>query len=182
MKVIHRPFEGCFVLEPTVFEDARGFFYEFYNKRTFERVTGLQVDFVQDNLAGSVKNVFRGMHFQKPPYQQAKLISVTEGKILDVIADIRPGSPTFGQWYAVELSEQNHLQLFIPKGFAHGYLVLSDRAKVFYKTDEFYRPEYDSGFRFDDPRVGIRLPVPRQKLILSEKDKHLPSFDEIVRP
>ena len=181
MKIIREPFPGCFLLEPRIFSDERGFFTEFFNKNTFKKITGIVPDFVQDNLAASRKNVLRGMHFQKPPYQQAKLVSCLQGAILDIIVDIRPDSPTFLQYFSVELSEQNHYQLYVPKGFAHGYLALTDRVLVYYKTDEFYRPEADAGFRYNDPQVNLPWNVPENQLILSEKDKHLPFVKDIFR-
>ncbi|NPA45649.1 MAG: dTDP-4-dehydrorhamnose 3,5-epimerase [Chlorobi bacterium] len=179
MKVIAQPFDGCFLLEPRVFEDERGFFYEFYQKKKFREATGLDVDFVQDNMAGSRKYVFRGIHFQQKPYEQAKLVSVVRGSVMDFVVDLRPGSPTFGRWYAAELNEENRRQLFIPKGFGHAYLSLSGDTKVFYKTDEYYHPQYDAGIRFDDPEIGLKLPVEAEKLILSEKDRNLPYLREI---
>ncbi len=181
MKIIEEPFRGVFLLEPRVFEDRRGFFYEYYNKEKFRAATGLDVDFVQDNLAGSTYGVFRGMHFQREPYAQAKLVGCVEGEILDIIVDIRPESPDFGRWYGVRLSAANRRQLFIPKGFAHGYLALSPQVKVFYKTDCFYRPDYDAGFRWNDPSVGIELPLPSGELILSDKDLHLPPLRQALK-
>ncbi len=180
MRLIKEPLPGCFVLEPKIFTDQRGFFYEFFNLKTFEKVTGLHIKFVQDNLAESRKNVLRGMHFQKEPYAQAKLISVVQGKLLDTVVDLRKNSPTFLKYFQIELSEENKLQLFIPKGFAHGYLALSNQVKIFYKTDEFYHPEYDAGFRFDDPLIRIPWPAEVRNFILSEKDRNLPYLEQIL--
>ncbi len=174
MKIIDRPFEGSFLLQPDIYTDKRGFFSEIFNLNKFREATGLNIRFVQDNLAGSFKNVFRGMHFQRQPYEQAKLITCLQGKILDIIVDLRPGSPTFKKTFQVELSVENRYQLFVPKGFAHGYLALTDRVLVMYKTDEFYHPEADGGFHYQDPSVDIRLPVDDQVLILSGKDQALP--------
>ena len=179
MEIIDRPFEGSFLLKPRVFSDHRGFFYEFFRETEFRKITGLDTRFVQDNLAGSVRHVFRGIHFQRKPYEQAKLVSVIQGSILDIIVDLRRDSPTFARWYAAELTEENKHQLFIPKGFGHAYLVLSPTAKVFYKTDEYYHPEYDAGIRFDDPTIRLSLPVAMEDLILSEKDKNLPYLHQI---
>ncbi|NPA43229.1 MAG: dTDP-4-dehydrorhamnose 3,5-epimerase [Chlorobi bacterium] len=180
MKILKRIFDGVLLLEPRIFRDDRGFFYEFYNEKRFREVTGLNVRFVQDNLAKSGYGVLRGMHFQKAPGRQAKLVSVIKGKILDVITDIRPDSPTFLQWYAVELSEENRYQLFIPKGFAHGYLSLAEETYVFYKTDAFYDAALDAGFRFNDPRVGIRWPFDLNRAVISPKDRQLPFIDELL--
>ncbi len=180
MKLVEEPLPGCLLLQPDVHMDRRGFFYEFFNQKTFEKITGLSVKFVQDNLAESQKNVLRGMHFQKEPYAQSKLISVVQGKLLDVVVDLRRNSPTFLKYYQIVLSDENKLQLFIPKGFAHGYLALSDQVKIFYKTDAFYHPEYDAGFRFDDPHVNIPWPGNVSEFILSEKDMNLPSVEQIL--
>ncbi len=179
MKIIDRPFEGSFLLQPAVYRDNRGFFSELFNLRNFRKITGLDITFVQDNLAGSRKNVFRGMHFQRKPYEQAKLVSCLRGKILDIIVDLRPESDTFLQSYQVELSEENRYQLFVPKGFAHGYLALTGEVLVWYKTDEFYHPEADGGFHFRDPSVNIVLSVEDTELILSAKDKQLPFIKDL---
>jgi dTDP-4-dehydrorhamnose 3,5-epimerase len=180
MKIVPVSLKDSFLIRPEIYEDRRGFFFEFFNLNTFKELTGLDIRFVQDNLAGSGKNVLRGLHFQKKPYEQAKLVSVVKGEILDVIVDLRPGSPTFKQTFSVLLNDSNRLQLFIPKGFAHGYLALAPENLVFYKTDEFYRPHYDAGIRFDDPELQIDWPVDKAGLILSEKDKHLPFLKEIL--
>jgi len=180
MQIIEQPFEGCFLIKPHVFEDERGFFYEFFQEKKFKELTGLDIRFVQDNLAGSTQYVFRGIHFQKPPYEQSKLVSAVQGSILDIVVDLRPHSPTLGRWYATQLDEVNKHQLFIPKGFGHAYLVLSERALVFYKTDEFYHPEYDAGVRYDDPRIALELPVDDSLLILSGKDRQLPFLSQIT--
>jgi len=179
MKIVRKAFDGVLVLEPEIYTDNRGFFYEFYNKKTFAEVTGLDVDFVQDNLAKSAYGVLRGMHFQRPPYEQAKLVSVIKGEIFDVVVDIRPHSPTFKQWFSVVLNDRNRYQLYIPKGFAHGYLSLEPETYVFYKTDAFYRKDYDAGFRFNDPETGIEWPEIDGTYIISEKDRHLPFLKEL---
>ncbi len=165
------------LLRPKVFEDDRGYFVESYNKRDFLEV-GIDTEFVQDNQAKSVYGVIRGLHYQLPPYAQAKLVRVIKGKIIDVALDIRPGSPTFGQYFVIELSEDNHLQLFIPKGFAHGYAVLSDEAVVFYKTDEYYNPQAEAGIYYADPDLGIDWAIAEKDRIISDKDKKLPPFKQ----
>jgi len=179
MKIIRKIFDGVLVLEPQIYTDKRGFFYEFYNRKRFQEVTGLNINFVQDNLAKSGYGVLRGMHFQRPPAEQAKLVSVVKGKILDVITDIRPDSPTFLQWFSIELSDENRYQLFIPRGFAHGYLSLADETYVFYKTDAFYDARYDAGFRYNDPRVGIDWNFDLARAVISPKDQRLPFTHEI---
>ena len=175
MEVIKTAIEGVLILEPRVFRDARGYFFESFSRRDFERqvvpVLGHDVDFVQDNESMSAYGVVRGLHFQKPPYAQSKLVRCVRGKVLDVAVDLRKGSPTFGQHVAVELSEENHRQFFIPKGFAHGFAVLSEVAVFQYKCDEFYHPEADAGIQLLDPALGIDWQVPAERMILSEKDR-----------
>ena len=175
MEVIKTAIEGVLILEPRVFRDARGYFFESFSRRDFERqvvpVLGHDVDFVQDNESMSAYGVVRGLHFQKPPYAQSKLVRCVRGKVLDVTVDLRKGSPTFGQHVAVELSEENHRQFFIPKGFAHGFAVLSEVAVFQYKCDEFYHPEADAGIQLLDPALGIDWQVPAERMILSEKDR-----------
>jgi len=179
MKVIKRVLNGVLILQPRIFHDDRGFFYEYFNRNAFREATGLEIEFVQDNLAHSRYGVLRGMHFQRAPYRQAKLVGVIKGEIFDVVADIRPGSPTFGQWFSVILNDINRYQLFIPKGFAHGYLSLADDTYVFYKTDAFYHRDFDAGFRYDDPRTAIRWPEIKGGYILSEKDRNLPFLKDL---
>lgn len=162
--------EGLVTIEPRIFRDQRGYFYESYNARDFEAATGFKVDFVQDNQAFSRYGVLRGLHFQLPPHTQAKLVSVVRGRVLDVAVDLRKGSPTYGRYEAVELSGDNHLKLFIPGGFAHGYLVLSRTALFQYKCDSLYAPEAEGGLAWDDPDIGIRWPMDRDDLIFSPKD------------
>ena len=161
--------EGVVVVEPTVFGDARGYFMETYNKAEFD-AAGLKVNFVQDNESMSSYGVMRGLHFQRPPFTQSKLVRVVKGKVLDVAVDIRKGSPTYGKHVAVELTESNHRQLFIPKGFAHGFVVLSYQAIFQYKCDEFYHPEVDGGISILDDSLGIDWKIPTEKAILSDKD------------
>ncbi|MBO6169678.1 MAG: dTDP-4-dehydrorhamnose 3,5-epimerase [Bacteroidales bacterium] len=169
MEVIKTDIAGLLILKPRVFEDERGYFMESYSFRDFERLVS-PVHFVQDNESMSSYGVVRGLHFQKPPYTQSKLVRCVVGRVLDVAVDIRKGSPTFGQHVAVELSAENHLQFFIPKGFAHGFSVLSESALFQYKCDEFYHPEADAGILLSDPALGIDWQVPSEKMILSAKD------------
>ncbi len=170
MEVIKTDIEGLVVIKPRVFEDERGYFFESFSARDFSDAVG-PVQFVQDNESMSCYGVVRGLHFQKAPYTQSKLVRCVRGKVLDVAVDIRKGSPTFGRHVAVELSEENHLQFFIPKGFAHGFSVLSDVAVFQYKCDEFYHPEADAGIQLTDPALGIDWRIPYGKMILSAKDR-----------
>ena len=174
MEIIKTEIEGVFIIEPRVFGDARGYFFESFNSREFAEKTGLNITFVQDNESMSHYGVLRGLHFQQPPFAQSKLVRVVKGRVLDVAVDIRIGSPTFGQHVAVDLTENNHRQLFIPRGFAHGFVVLSETAVFQYKCDEFYHPEADGGISITDESLGIDWRIPAEKAILSEKDtKHL---------
>lgn len=173
MKIIDTPISGLYVIEPKIFGDSRGFFFESYNRATFEKY-GIQYDFKQDNYAKSSYGVIRGLHFQKEPYAQTKLVSVTRGKVLDVVVDLRRSSPTFLQSFKVELSCENRKQILVPKGFAHGYSVLSNEAELSYKCDDFYHPESEGGIRFDDPQLKIDWGIPEDKAILSDKDLKLP--------
>lgn len=170
MNIIKTDIEGVVIIEPKVFGDSRGYFFESYSQRDFNSLVG-EVNFVQDNESKSCYGVIRGLHFQKPPFEQSKLVRVVKGKVLDVAVDIREGSPTFGKYVAVELSEENHRQLFIPKGFAHGFSVLSEEAVFQYKCDNFYAPEYEGAIAWDDPALGIDWRIPVDKVIISEKDK-----------
>lgn len=183
MKVIRTALDGVLILEPRVFEDARGWFFESFSQRDFDAqvapVLGHSVTFVQDNESCSSYGVVRGLHFQKAPHAQAKLVRCVSGRVLDVAVDIRPGSPTFGQWTAVELSGENHRQCFIDKGFAHGFSVLSERAVFQYKCDDFYYPETEGAVSALDPALGIDWQVPAEAMILSEKDQHHPLLSEL---
>ena len=170
MEIVQTALNGLVVLRPRVFEDARGYFFESFSLRDFEDLIG-PVNFVQDNESMSSLGVVRGLHFQKPPFTQAKLVRCTLGKVLDVAVDIRRGSPTFGQHFTVELSDENHLQFFIPKGFAHGFSVLSEKAVFQYKCDEFYHPEADAGVLLTDPSLGIDWKIPTENMIISAKDR-----------
>lgn len=173
MDVIKTNIEGVFVIEPRVFEDARGYFFESFSQREFDAKVG-PVRFVQDNESKSSYGVMRGLHFQAPPFAQSKLVRCVRGSVLDVAVDIRRGSPTYGQHVAVELSEENHRQFFIPRGFAHGFAVLSEEAVFQYKCDEYYHPESEGGISILDSSLGIDWHIPAEHVILSEKDtKHL---------
>lgn len=172
MKVIETAIEGVVILEPQVFGDSRGYFFESFSLRVFEELVG-KVNFVQDNESKSSYGVVRGLHYQLPPYTQAKLVRVVKGQVLDVAVDLRKGSKTFGRHVAVELSEENKRQFFVPKGFAHGFAVLSEEAIFQYKCDNYYAPGNEGGIQFDDPALGIDWRIPREKMILSDKDlKH----------
>ena len=169
MNVIETGIEGLLILEPRIFQDARGYFFESFSQREFEEKVGT-VRFVQDNESMSTYGVMRGLHFQRPPYTQSKLVRCVSGRVLDVAVDIRLGSPTYGQHVAVELSAENHRQFFISKGFAHGFAVLSETAVFQYKCDEFYHPEADDGISILDGSLGIDWRIPADKAILSERD------------
>ena len=175
MNVIPTAIPDVLILEPKIFGDARGYFFESWNRARF-REAGIDCDFLQDNESKSRYGVLRGLHFQKMPYTQAKLVRVISGRVLDVAVDIRRQSPTFGQHVAVELSGDDHRQLFIPRGFAHGFAVLSEEAVFAYKCDNVYMPSSEAGIRLDDPSLGIDWQVPRDKWILSEKDTRHPAF------
>jgi dTDP-4-dehydrorhamnose 3,5-epimerase len=164
---------GLFIFEPKVFGDSRGYFLEAYNEKNFSQ-QGVRENFVQDNESSSTYGVIRGLHYQASPYEQAKLIRVIEGRILDVVVDIRKGSPAYGKSYAVELSGENKKQLFIPIGFAHGFSVLSEKAVVLYKCNNFYNKESESGILYNDPQLNIDWKIPAGKAIVSDKDKILP--------
>lgn len=169
MEVIKTEIDGVYIIEPKVFKDARGYFFESYSKREFDEKIG-KIDFVQDNESCSSYGVMRGLHFQRPPFSQAKLVRCVRGKVLDVAVDLRKDSPTFGKHVAVELSEENHRQFFIPKGFAHGFAVLSEIAVFQYKCDEYYHPEADGGISILDDSLGIDWRIDPAKAILSGKD------------
>ena len=177
MKLTLTPIKDLVVIEPKVFGDERGYFYEAYNKNTF-RELGLDYDFVQDNQSFSRKGVLRGLHFQKE-FPQAKLVRVIEGEVFDVAVDLRKDSPTFGKWYGVTLSGENKKMFMIPRGFAHGFLVLSDTAVFSYKCDDFYHPNDEGGIMFNDHDIGVEWPKIDVEYILSEKDKKHPGFKEI---
>jgi len=181
MNVIKTPIEGLLVIEPQVFHDARGYFVETYNEERYQQA-GISARFVQDNQSCSSYGVVRGLHFQRPPYTQAKLVCCTQGKVLDVAVDLRKDSPTFGQWFSVELTEENHRQFFIPRGFAHGFSVLSEKAVFTYKCDNLYHPEADGGLLLNDPDLNIDWQVPEKERILSEKDTKHPLLKDLHNP
>lgn len=179
MKYTETEISGVWVLEPKVFEDARGYFMETWREADFNKAIGHEVHFVQDNQSKSSRGVLRGLHYQKGAASQAKLVRVLQGSVIDVAVDLRKSSPTFGKHVAVELTEDNKRQLFIPRGFAHGFIVLSETAVFTYKVDNAYAPETECSIRYDDPRLAIEWPIPADLLILSEKDlKRAVSFDE----
>ena len=181
MKVITTSIDGVFIIEPRIFEDSRGYFFESFSQREFEEKIG-PINFVQDNESKSSYGVMRGLHFQRPPFTQSKLVRCVNGAVLDVAVDIRKGSPTYGQHVAVELTEDNHRQFFIPKGFAHGFAVLSETAVFQYKCDEFYHPEADGGISILDDSLNIDWCIPTDKVILSDKDTKHPLLKEFVSP
>ena len=170
MKIRETGISGLVVIEPDVFGDSRGYFMESFSCRKFMELTGIDVNFVQDNESKSSYGVLRGLHFQRPPHAQSKLVRVVKGAVLDVAVDIRKGSPTFGKHVAVELTEDNHRQFFVPRGFAHGFVVLTDEVVFQYKCDNFYAPESEGAIAWDDPDLGIDWKVPADKIILSAKD------------
>lgn len=172
---------GVMILEPRVFQDARGYFFESYKEKEFNTEVA-KVKFVQDNESCSTRGVMRGLHFQRPPHAQAKLVRCVRGAVLDVAVDIRKGSPTFGEHVAVELTEENHRMFFIPKGFAHGFAVLSDTAVLQYKCDNYYAPEADGGISILDESLGIDWRIPIEEAILSEKDKNHPLLMDFDSP
>ena len=181
MNTIKTDIEGVVIIEPRIFKDARGYFFESYSKKEFDEKVA-PVDFVQDNESCSTRGVMRGLHFQRPPYTQAKLVRCVKGAVLDVAVDIRKGSPTYGRHVAVELTEDNHRQFFIPKGFAHGFAVLSDVAVFQYKCDEFYHPEADAGISILDDTLGIDWQIDPAEAILSDKDKNHPFLADFDSP
>jgi dTDP-4-dehydrorhamnose 3,5-epimerase len=177
MKVTETGFPGLKIIEPRVFEDPRGYFFESYNLEKF-RDAGIEIHFVQDNQSKSQFGVIRGLHYQNNPHAQTKLIRVLQGKIYDVAVDLRSGSPTKGKWYGVELSDENKLQLLIPKGFAHGFSVLTESTIVLYKCDAVYQPQSEAGILYNDPELKIDWKIPAGKEIISAKDKNLQNFKE----
>lgn len=176
MRFIETKLEGCFVIEPTVFKDDRGYFMESFNENTFEKGIGKKIHFVQDNQSYSSKGVLRGLHYQCGEHAQAKLVRVLEGEVLDVAVDLRPNSKTFGHYESIILTAENQKQFFVPRGFAHGFLVLSDTATFFYKCDNFYNKESEGGLIYNDPTLNIDWQTPLDHLIISDKDKILPTL------
>jgi dTDP-4-dehydrorhamnose 3,5-epimerase len=178
MRIEQTPLKDCFIIHEKVHGDARGYFIETYNQRDFKAATGLEIEFVQDNQSRSTKGVLRGLHMQRGSSAQAKLVRVLEGAVLDIAVDLRKGSPSFGQHYAIELTADNHKQFFVPAGFAHGFVVLSETATFFYKVDKFYEPGNEVGIMYNDQDLNIDWRLSESEIILSEKDKTLGSFAE----
>ena len=175
MEVVKTLIEGVVIIEPRLFKDDRGYFFESFNQREFEEKV-CKTTFVQDNESNSSYGVIRGLHFQKPPFTQSKIVRVIKGSVLDVAVDLRQSSPTFGKYVSAELSEENQRQFFIPRGFAHGFLVLSEEAIFIYKVDNAYVPQAEASIRFNDETIGIEWPIAEEQLLLSPKDKTAPSF------
>ena len=182
MEVIKTTIKDVLIIEPKVFGDERGYFFESFNAKEFLEKTGLNINFVQDNESLSRYGVLRGLHFQLPPYTQSKLVRVVKGRVLDVVVDIRKGSPTYGQYEMCELTEENHRQFFVPKGMAHGFSVLSKLAVFQYKCDDFYHPEAEGAIAWNDADVAIPWPIPSEDVILSEKDRHHPCLKDFDSP
>jgi len=180
MKATETKLKGCFLIEPQVFYDSRGYFFESFNTEKFERLTGQQGNFVQDNQSASVFGVIRGLHFQKGDSAQAKLVRAIEGAVLDVAVDIRPDSETYGQWVAYELSAENHLQLYVPRGFAHGFSVLTENAVFAYKCDNLYDKAAEGGILYSDPTLAIDWRIPAGAELISEKDEALLPFAQLA--
>jgi dTDP-4-dehydrorhamnose 3,5-epimerase len=178
MPFISTDIPDLLVFEPKVFADSRGYFFESYSEKIFEQ-QGLHLHFVQDNQSSSSYGVIRGLHYQLNPHAQTKLVRVLAGRILDVAVDVRNGSPTYGKYFSIELSDENKKQLLVPKGFAHGFSVLSERAVVMYKCDAFYSKESEGGFRFDDPALNIDWQIPHDKAVISDKDQVLPFLESV---
>jgi dTDP-4-dehydrorhamnose 3,5-epimerase len=179
MRIEHTPLKDCFIIHNKVFRDDRGYFFESFNKKTFSDATGLDIDFVQDNQSKSEYGVLRGLHFQKGVHAQAKLVRVLEGTVLDVVVDIRKDSPTYRKSFCLELSASSDTQLFVPRGFAHGFLVLSKTATFFYKCDNFYNKGSETGIAYNDPELGIDWKIDHGAIILSDKDKANPTLKQI---
>ena len=173
MEIIKTKLNDCFIIKPTLFEDERGYFFESFHQKKFQQSTGLKIEFVQDNQAKSNYGILRGLHFQKGEFAQAKLVSVIKGKVIDVAVDMRPESSTFLQHIAIELSEKNHLQLFVPRGFAHGYSVLEDNTIFFYKCDNYYNKESEGGVIYNDATLNIDWQLKPEEMLISDKDKLL---------
>ena len=179
MEIIKTKLDGVFIIEPDVFGDDRGYFYESFNAKKFKEQTGIEVNFVQDNESKSKYGVVRGLHFQKGDYAQTKLVHVAKGRILDIAVDIRKDSLTYGKHVAIELSDINHRQLYISKGFAHGFSVLSEEAVFQYKCDNYYAPQSEGGILWNDPTIGIDWQIPFSDIVLSEKDKKHPLLKDL---
>jgi len=178
MRIEKTKLEGCYIIHDTVHGDNRGYFFESFHQQRFYEQTGLNINFVQDNQSKSQRGVLRGLHFQQQEHAQAKLVRVLQGKVLDVAVDLRKNSPTFGEHMAVELSEESRTQFFVPRGFAHGFVVLSETAVFFYKCDNFYNKESEGGIIYNDAELGIDWQIPASEILLSDKDKLLPRLQE----
>lgn len=178
MQVEETPLKDCFLIKPTIFEDHRGIFLETYHRKRLAELTGIDAEFVQDNQSVSSYGVLRGLHYQKGDFAQTKIVRVIFGKVLDVVVDLRPDSPTFKKTYSAILDDQNLYQLYVPKGFGHGFLTLSEKSVFAYKCDDYYRPGSEGGIIYNDPDLNIDWNFPEDKMILSEKDKNLPTFKE----
>lgn len=176
MKIRSTPLKDCYIIEPTIFEDERGYFFEKFNEKKFEDLTGMNGHFVQDNISRSSYGVLRGLHLQKGEHAQAKLVSCLEGKVWDVAVDLREDSPTFGKWFGVELTPENKLQLYVPRGFGHGFSVISENAVFAYKCDNFYNKESEGSVKYNDEDLQIDWKLDEKDMILSEKDENAPSF------
>lgn len=181
MKVKEAYLKGCYIITPNIFEDERGCFYESFNTRIFKELTGVQVSFVQDNVSKSFKGVLRGLHFQTGNNAQAKLVQVLKGKVMDVCVDLREGSQTFGKYFSIILDEVNRTQLFIPRGFAHGFFVLEDNTVFTYKCDNFYNKDSEAGILYNDEYLNIDWRIGNQKTIISKKDQDLPKFKDFFK-
>lgn len=179
MEIIKTSIQDCLIVKPAIFTDARGYFLESFNAQRFNEATGLNLQFVQDNQSQSTYGVLRGLHFQTGEHAQAKLVRVLKGEVLDVAVDLRPNSPTYGQYESIVLSEENKLQFFVPRGFAHGFVVLSESAEFFYKCDNYYNKASEGGLHYADPTLNIEWKVPAEDLLVSEKDAILPFLAEI---
>ena len=181
MQVIETSINGVVIIEPKLFKDNRGYFYESFNVKEFNDKVG-SINFVQDNESKSSYGVLRGIHFQKPPFSQAKLVRVIKGKVLDIAVDLRKGSPTYGQWEGVYLSAENKRQFYVPEGFAHGFVVLSDVAEFSYKCTDFYHPNDEGGLAWNDPEIGVEWPIPEDmELTISEKDQKWPGIASLKK-
>ncbi|WP_066441118.1 dTDP-4-dehydrorhamnose 3,5-epimerase [Chryseobacterium sp. CCH4-E10] len=178
MKIKETPLKDCYIIEPTIFEDDRGYFFEKYNEKRFEELTGMNGHFVQDNISKSSYGVIRGIHLQEGEHAQAKLVSCLEGRVWDVAVDLRKDSPTFGKWFGVELTAENKTQLYVPRGFGHGFSVLSETAVFAYKCDNFYNKQSEAGVIYNDLQLNIDWIIPAQDAVLSEKDQVLPAFTQ----
>lgn len=177
MEIIETPIKDLIIIKPRVFADARGYFFETYSQKNYQEA-GIKQNFCQDNQSKSSYGVIRGLHYQLLPHSQSKLVSVTVGSVWDVAVDLRKNSPTFGQWYGVELTDENHLQFLIPQGFAHGFSVLSETAVFSYKCDDFYNPALERGILYNDPTLNIDWKIPAEKALVSEKDIKHPAFND----